>query len=98
MNSNLPGFGFHEFILNHFKICPKSNLRLCNISPEIFPQEIIVLSSSKLHISDFETMKMFMKMLKRKGPRIYPCGIPQITYHQLLKLEPIFVICLRLLR
>ena len=77
MNRNLPGFGFHEFILNHFKICPKLNLRLCNISLEIFPQEIIVLSSSKLHISDFETMKM----LKRKGPRIYPCGIPQITYH-----------------
>ena len=39
INWNLPRFSFNEFPLNHFRICPKSNLRLCNISPKIFPQE-----------------------------------------------------------
>ena len=57
MNWNLPGLGFNEFILNDFRIYPKSNLRLCNISPNIFPQELNVLLSAKLHMSDFETEK-----------------------------------------
>ena len=48
MNWNLPEFRFHEFNLNHFEICPKSNFRLCNISPNNFPQELIVLSSTKI--------------------------------------------------
>ena len=30
MNWNLSGFIFNEFTLNHFKMCPKSNLKLCN--------------------------------------------------------------------
>ena len=50
---NLLGFGFQEFILNHFRICPKSNLKLHNISPNIFPQDLSVLSSAKLYMSDF---------------------------------------------
>ena len=43
-------------------------------------------------MSDFETKKSisFMKMLNNKGPRIDLFGIPQITFHQSLKLEPIY--------
>ena len=39
------------------------------ISPNIFPQERILLSSAKLHISDFETKKniSFTKMLNKKA-------------------------------
>ena len=32
-----------------------------------------------------------MKMLNNKVHRIYPCGIPQITLNQSLKLEQSFV-------
>ena len=44
MKSNLPEFGFNDFTLNHFRMCRKSNLRLCNISPNIFSQELNVSS------------------------------------------------------
>ena len=75
-------------------------MRLCNMLPNIFPQELSVLSSAKLHMSDFETKKSisFMKTLNNKGPRIDPCAIPQIIPHQSLRLEPIFALCFRLLR
>ena len=77
-----------------------NQIKLCNISPNIFPQELSVLSSGKLHISDFETKKSisFMKMLNTKGSSYDPCGIPQIKSHQSPKLEPIFVLYFRLLR
>ena len=66
------------------------------MSPNIFPQELVVLLSAKLHISDFGTKKSvsFMKMLHNKGLRIDPCSIPEITSRQSLKTEPIFVPCL----
>ena len=81
-------------------MCPKSNLRLSNISPDIFLQELSVFSSAKLYTSDFETKKSIslMNMLNNKGPGINPCGIPQVISHQSLKLEPIFVLCFWLLR
>ena len=37
-------------------------------------------------------------MLNNKGPRINPCGMPQVISHQSLKLEPIFVLYFWLLR
>ena len=39
------------------------------ISPNIFPQELILLSSAKLHISGFKTKKSisFTKMLNKNG-------------------------------
>ena len=48
----------------------------------------------------FDTKKSisFMNMLNNKGPRIDPGGIPQVLYHQSLKLEPNFVHCFQLLR
>ena len=74
MNSNLPGFGFKVFTLNNYRICPKPNSRLSNISPNIFSQELSVLASAKLHMPDSETEKniTFMKMLSNKGLRINP--------------------------
>ena len=39
-----------------------------------------------------------MKMLKSKGPKIDPCGIPVIMSYQELKEQPILVLCLRLFR
>ena len=78
INRNLPGFGLNEFTLNHVRIYPKSNLRLCNIRPNIFTQELSVISSAKLDMSDFETKKSlsFMKMLNNTESRIDPYGIP----------------------
>ena len=80
-NWNIPGFDFNEFTLNHFRIFPMPNLRLCNISPNIFLQELDnnVLSSVKLHMSGSETKKgiLFMKMLNSKWPRIDGCSVPQ---------------------
>ena len=100
INWNLPGFAFNEFTISHFRIYPKLNLRLCNISPNIFPQELCALSSAKWDMSDFETRKnmSFMKILNNKGTRIDPCGIPQIISQQSLKLVIIFVLYFRLLR
>ena len=81
MNWNLPGFGFNEFTLNHFKIFLQSNLRLCKMPPNVFLQELNVLSSAKSHMSDFDAKEnmLFTKLLNNKGPRIDPCGIPQVT-------------------
>ena len=86
MNWNLPGFGFNEFNSSYFVICPKSNLRICNIWPRIFPQKYVVLSSSKLHVSDFQTKKSisFIKRLNNKRLRIDPCGIQLVNSHQSL--------------
>ena len=41
-----------------------------------FPQNLVVLSSVKLHILNFDTKKSisFMKMLNNKGPRIDTFG------------------------
>ena len=54
-----------------------------------------MLSSTKLQASDFvmEKNKSFMKILKRSGPRIDPCGTPVLISHHELKDEPVFVLC-----
>ena len=59
-----------------------------------------MLSSAKLHISDliWRRNKSLMKMLKSKGPKIDPCGIPAMMSYQELKEQPILVLCLRLFR
>ena len=59
-----------------------------------------MLSSAKLQTSDFvmKKNKSFMKILKRIGPRIEPCGTPVLMSHHELKDEPIFVLCFRLVR
>ena len=50
-----------------------------------------MLSSAKLRTSDFamDKNKSSMKILKRRGPRIDPCGTPILISHHELKDEPI---------
>ena len=59
-----------------------------------------MLSSAKLQTSDFVTEKneSFMKVLKRRGPRIDLCGIPVLISHHELKDEPVIVLCFGLVR
>ena len=90
LNWNLPEFDFNEFILNHCKARPESNLRLRNVSNKSFPHKCIVLLSVKLHISVFETKRniSFTNMLNNKGLTVDPCIMPQVTFHQSLKRKP----------
>ena len=94
MNWNLQGFDFNEFTLNHFKIYPKSKLRLT------FPTRTYCFIMSKITYSRFWDKKRIslMKILNNKGPRIDPYGIAQITSQQSLKLRSFFLLCCRLLR
>ena len=45
-----------------------------------------------------EKNKSFMKILKRRGPMIDPCGTPVLISQHELKDEPVFVLCFRLVR
>ena len=49
-------------------------------------------SSAKLQICDFlmDKNKLFMKILKRRGPRIDPCGTPLLILHHELKDEVLY--------
>ena len=51
------------FSWNHFKVYPKLNLGLFIIPGKNFPPELILLSSRKQHVSDFER-KRNMSFLK----------------------------------
>ena len=59
-----------------------------------------MLSSAKIQTSDIvmEKNESFMKVLKRKGPMIDPCGTPVLISHDELKDEPIFILCFRFVR
>ena len=39
-----------------------------------------------------------MKILKRRGPRIDPCGTPVLILHHELKDEPVLVLCFLLVK
>ena len=59
-----------------------------------------MLLSAKIQTSDFVMKKnqSFIKILKRIGPRIEPCGTPVLMSHHELKDQPIFALCVRLVR
>ena len=78
----------------------RSCLRLENKCSRYLWQLYSALSSEKLQTSDFvmEENKSFMKILKRRGPRIDSCGTPVLISHHELKGEPIFLLCFRLIR
>ena len=86
---------FIELILNQSNTFPRSYLRFENTCFRFLLQLYSVLSSPKLQTSDFVTdkNKSFIKTLKRRGPRIDPCGMPVLISHRELKEEPIFVRC-----
>ena len=56
------------------------------------PEAYNVLSSAKLHISDFsmQRVRSFRNILNSKGPRIEPCGTLDETQRRSLKVVPIF--------
>ena len=64
-----------------------SYLRFDMTVPNSLLQLQSVLSSAKLHISDliWRRNKPLIKLLKIKGPKIDPCGIPAIMSYQELK-------------
>lgn len=66
----LQEFSFTEFALKLFKKHSKLKLRLWTISSNIFPYELIVLSSAELHISNSETRKMHAVYENAKQQRI----------------------------
>ena len=73
----LTGLAFEKINLNHFNMffiaCVKSSF----ILGRSFPLEYVVLSSSKLQISDFSTKKKIslMSILNNNVPNIEPCDI-----------------------
>ena len=77
-----------------------SYLRFDMTAPNSLLQLQSVLPAAKLHISDliWRRKKSLMKMLKSKGPKIDPSGIPVIMSYQELKEQPILVLCLQLFR
>ena len=66
--------------------------RLFKITKRISPHKKNALSSAKLHILEFSMNKkiLFTKILKSKGPKIDPWGIPLVTHE-----APIVVLCSR---
>ena len=60
----------------------------------------IVALSAKLQISypSFIEKNLFIQMLKSKGPRANPCGIPTELCFDELYVEPMLIICIRFAR
>ena len=77
-----------------------SYLRFDMTVPNSLSQLYSVLSLAKSRISDliWRRNKPSMNLLKSKGPKIDPCGIPAIMSYQELNEQPISVLCLRLFR
>ena len=72
---NLSEFTIIMFSLNHFTAFSDSDVKLL-INSKDFSVHEIVLSSAKLCNSAFSihSKRSLMKMLKRMGPKIHPCG------------------------
>ena len=73
---SLPGLMFTELILIKSNTFLRSYLRFGNTCSRFLLQLYDVLSSAKLQTSDFvmEQNKSFIKTLKKRRPRIDPCG------------------------
>ena len=86
INWNFLALALNEFVLNQNKIFFISNVRFSLMRNKFLSHEYRVLSSAKLHISDFSIKKniSFMNILNSSGPNIDPWGIPWRTSDQLL--------------
>ena len=100
INWNVLGLAFKGLILNQFKTFFRSYTKFWNITERFLLQLYKVLSSAKLQTWDrfINRNKSFMKILKSRGPSMDPSGTLVITSYHALTDEPIFVLCLRLLR
>ena len=77
---------------NHFGTFSMSTSKHVTTSPMLSPEAYNVLSSAKLHVFDFsvQNIRSFRNILNSKVPRIEPCGTPNETQRQSLKVVPIF--------
>ena len=84
INWNFPALALNEFVLNKYKIFFISNVRFYLMRNKFLSHEYRVLSSVKLHISDFSIKKniSFMNILSSSGPNIDPWGIRRRTSDQ----------------
>ena len=75
-----------------YSIQETSISKFATISFRSFPHEHMILSSTRLSISKLDLMrnKSLMNMLKSKGPRTDPCGIPSLVLFAVLLSDPIF--------
>ena len=89
INWNFPALAFNEFVLNQSKIFFMSNVRFSLMRNKFLSHEYRVLSSAKLHISDFSIKKniSFMNILNSSGRNIDPWEIPWRTSDQLLQVD-----------
>ena len=74
INWNFLALALNEFVLNQNKIFFISNVRFSLMRNKFLSHEYRVLSSAKLHISDFSIKKniSFMNILNSSGPNIDP--------------------------
>ena len=75
---NLSGFPIIMFFFNHCTAFSESEVKFSISSSEDFSVHEIVLPSTKLCNSAFSirSKRSLMKILKRIGPKINPCGNP----------------------
>ena len=92
INWNFPGFAFIEFLLNQVKTLFRSVSRFPNTISNSLLELYKVLLSAKLRTSDnvITKNKLFINVLKSKGPKIEPWGTRLIISYQKLYEEPIF--------
>ena len=91
---NLSGFTIIMFSLNHWTAFSDSEVKLSINSYRDFSVHEIVLSSAKLCNSAFsiQSKRSLMKMLKRMGPKIDPCGTPDNKTWKTLHV--LFIFCI----
>ena len=94
INWNFPALTFNGFLLNQNKIFFISNIRFSLMRNKFLSQQYRVLSSAKLHISNFSIKKniSLMNILNSSGPNINLWGIPRKTFDQLLLADPMIFI------
>ena len=95
MTRNLSGFTIIMSSLNHCTAFSDSEVKLLINFSRDFSVHEIVLSSAKLWKSAFliHSKRSLMKMLKRMGPKIEPCGTPDNKTWKTLYVLFIFTFC-----
>ena len=88
INSNLLGFASRELAWNQLSTFARLYLRFEKIVSNFLPKLYNVLSSAKLQISDFITLRKrsLINILKGSGPSIESCGTTMYMSNQELKM------------